>query len=352
MQPHAATSNASCSGAPGPPSSPAGAWLSLGCCRCSARARARSTATPLASISAIRTAATDRCSHGVHRQRPTGPGCAAGSRSTPRRRSPVATCVGHAPRCDGVLRAGRSAARGCARTGLAGLSMAPAGRCGVGEGDLAPGGLAGGQTWVGEQGLERRPAAGPAAGEPGRRRPRRRPVPDDRGRPARLPLVWACSENESATGRPAVVHPGAHLLPAVQVAQGHVVDAVEHLGGHGRHAADADVALAVAGQAPRHEGMGGQHDRVPVGRVARSARTASAAACSTPWCDSARRRRAASAARRARGRAAGGSPPVRARRPSMIGSAHRRTSARTCTRACSSSRLRTPAGRRSHGCRC
>lgn len=39
------------------------------------------------------------------------------------------------------------------------------------------------------------------------------------------------------------------------MAEGHVVDAVERTGGHGGHAADGDVALAVAGGAARHEGV-------------------------------------------------------------------------------------------------
>ena len=59
--------------------------------------------------------------------------------------------------------------------------------------------------------------------------------------------------------RPAVADPVGEHLGAVEVAEGDVVDAVEHAGRHAGHAADADVALGLAGLAAGHEGVGEHH---------------------------------------------------------------------------------------------
>lgn len=56
-------------------------------------------------------------------------------------------------------------------------------------------------------------------------------------------------------GRTGVADALGEGLCAVQMAEGRVVDAVERPGGHGGHAADGDVAFAVAGCAADHEGV-------------------------------------------------------------------------------------------------
>src|SRR5690606_58095 len=55
-------------------------------------------------------------------------------------------------------------------------------------------------------------------------------------------------------------------LAAVQVAEGHVVHAVEDPGGHGGHSADGDVPFAVAGFAAGDEGVG-EADAAGAGRA-------------------------------------------------------------------------------------
>lgn len=56
--------------------------------------------------------------------------------------------------------------------------------------------------------------------------------------------------------RARVAHAFRDRLAAVEMAEGHVVDAVEDSRGDGRDTADGDVAFAVAGFAARHEGVG------------------------------------------------------------------------------------------------
>ena len=70
--------------------------------------------------------------------------------------------------------------------------------------------------------------------------------------------------------RPAVADRVGQRVPPVQVAEGGVVDAVEHRRRHDRHATDADVALGVARLGARDEGVR-EHDRAggtrPAGQV-------------------------------------------------------------------------------------
>ena len=129
----------------------------------------------------------------------------------------------------------------------------------VGERDLDPGVLVHLEERVGEQGLE-------VAGEPGQATGDR--CLDELGaghalgvevdEPGALAVV-GLRERVGQRGA-AVADRVGERVPAVQVAEGDVVDAVERGGGHPRHPADADVALGVGGLGAGDEGVG-HHDR-------------------------------------------------------------------------------------------
>lgn len=126
---------------------------------------------------------------------------------------------------------------------------------GVGEGGLDPGVLVAVQGRVLQQGVQ-------AAAEPGQG-PLDRAVDPLLGgegaaavqldQPHGLAVVGL---GEGVGERGAGVADAARdALGAVEVAEGHVVDAVEDPGGNGGDPADGDVPLAVAGLATRHEGV-------------------------------------------------------------------------------------------------
>ena len=133
-------------------------------------------------------------------------------------------------------------------------------------------------------------------------------------------------------------------LRAVQVAQGDVVHAVEHRLGDPVDAADADVALALAGLGAADEGVR-QHDRPHPGRRNRSARMRSMAARARPRARAPRTVQARAAPPRARGTGGRRSRRRRARRRAAPARRARRVSARTCSPAAASRPEKVPSRR-------
>ena len=77
-------------------------------------------------------------------------------------------------------------------------------------------------------------------------------------------------EGQRGAGVPGRCPDGAReVLAAVEVAEGEIVDAAQHAGGHGVHAADGQVALGVARLATGDEGMG-EHDGAGAGMSGRA----------------------------------------------------------------------------------
>ena len=96
------------------------------------------------------------------------------------------------------------------------------------------------------------------------------------------PLGVAGLAERHGDRRAGVAHRLGHLLAAVQVAQGGVVDAVEDLGRHGGDATDGDVALGVARGSAGDEGVRHDDGAARAAPAASEARTRSMAARRTP----------------------------------------------------------------------
>ena len=128
----------------------------------------------------------------------------------------------------------------------------------VGQGDLHPVVLVGGERGVGQELLERAGEPGQPTRDrgvdPGRRR---EPTGVEVDEPRPLGLVGlgeGVGQRGAGVAQPLVEHVGA-----VEVAEGGVVDAVEEAGRDPGHPADADVALGLRGRRAGDEGMRQHH---------------------------------------------------------------------------------------------